>query len=1016
MAKTSKFRVRIPYREGEEVLTEAQILRRIADGSLSGDEHVAAEDATQGTWQVLSSHPRFYDAFLRKLFGSEYGIGEPGTEARSDKASRKRPTGATSARATRQGLPGEDSPAERDQKTQRLPEGQKPEGTAQQPPPGTVRESLLDELFSDVGPADAAAGQKTGSAIIPVAGATDVLEVPRDPSPPEPSPLAAPMNLEAPVDPAVERKKKRIRLALVGALVLALWFLATGGKPPPPKPTENTEVETIDRKSLNAELSDELKKLKRASLLSEGDQLYSQDTVVFLRGALLSYREADMVTEGDPKVLGRVAVASARLSQAEPTEKNIAIARDAIARGRRIDPQSSTFYRADAMVAMAEKRYTDARQAITNAIETDPLEMDNAVVLAEANVALGDRLPARTAADEGARGNPQLVRARYLAARLALEAGDNDRARAEALAAIQINPLHAPSYAIVGRVAALSGQLAEARGLLETCGRLARFAPPDVVGSSYAVLSAVQKQLGAVNEAALSARLAVHYAPDDENARKVSAGLDTDPDTLAKLAREVEYGPEYFRDQAEAFRSEGRLPEAFRFYQAAALLSENGAEDWIKLGEIAEKASTTYDDFLLATALYERALERDPRLAEAYVRLGAIETDQYNWNRAMRLLKQAVALAPNEAEPYVALAKFHYKRRDYQEALKQLLEAKKIDPREPDVYFYAGKLRLIVKKDAVKDAMVHFEDAYKLDPTNYEAMAEWLKLKAMSNEKNFALKFVNVLMETQPNNPELYWVQGEVYSAANEYRRAIASFHKSLDLDNRLSRVRMSLGAALEAVGEIEKAIPEYRLASQLDRRNADGYYKAADLLVQAREYNAGEEILKTLIARTPNYPGAHRLLSKIFRVRRDKDKAVAEMVREVANNPENMKSVVELAELYMEYEQFDDAIKQLAKVANLPSVVKAPEYYQEKVKAFLLLSRCYRAKSQAESAEGAIKLAVELDPNDPDLQKELGYVLYALQRDKEGVRAFERYLERNPAAGDAETIKGLIERMRIEE
>lgn len=1017
MAKTPKFRVRIPYKEGEETVSEAEVFRRIADGTYSGNEHVAAEDAPEGTWQVLSSHPKFYDAFLRKLFGSDYGIApeDPGSQTPAgQKTTRQKRGQGTSARPTRQGLPGEGEAGERDQKTQRLPDGQRQDRTAQSPA-GTVRESLLDDLFSDVGAAPDGQGAPTGSAIIPVA--TAVLEAPEHPSDDKlpASPLAQPMQLTPEADRVGDAKKKRLRLLVVGALVFALW-MATKGDKPVEKPTGETEVGAIDRKSLNAELSDELKKLKRTSLLSEGDQLYQQDTVVFLRGALLSYREADMVTEGDPKVLGRLAVAAARLSQADPTEKNIAVAREAIARGRRIDPQASSFYRAEAMLALAEGRYADARQAIYNAVETDPSEADNAIVLAETNVLLGERLPARTAADEAARANPSLVRGRYLAAQLALEAGDADRARAEALAAIQINPLHAASYGIVGRVAAGSGQLAEARGLLETCGRLARFAPRAVVGSAYAVLAAVQKQLGAKNEASLSGRLAVYYAPEDESAQKAAAGLDTDETSLTKLAREVEYGPDYFRDQGETFRGEGRLPEAFRFFQAAALLSENGAEDWIRLGEIAEKASGTYDDFLLATALYERALERDPRLARAYVRLGSIETDQYNWNRAIRLLKQAVALAPSEAEPYVALAKFHYKRRDYQEALKQLLEAKKIDPREPAVYFYAGKLRLVVKKDAVKDAMVHFEDAYKLEPTNYEAMAEWLKLKAMSNEKNFALKFVNVLMEQQPNNPELHWVQGEVYGAANEYRRAIASFHKALDLDNRLSRVRMSLGAALEAVGEIEKAIPEYRLASQLDRRNAEGYYKAADLLVQAREYNAGEEILKTLVARTPNFPGAHRLISKIYRVRREKDKAIAGMVREVDNNPENMKSVVELAELYMEYEQFDDAIKQLAKVANLPSVVKAPEYYQEKVRAFLLLSRSFRAKNMAESAEGAIKLAVELDPNDPELQRELGYVYYALQRDKEGVRAFERYLERNPAAADAETIKGLIDRMRIEE
>ncbi len=96
------------------------------------------------------------------------------------------------------------------------------------------------------------------------------------------------------------------------------------------------------------------------------------------------------------------------------------------------------------------------------------------------------------------------------------------------------------------------------------------------------------------------------------------------------------------------------------------------------------------------------------------------------------------------------------------------------------------------------------------------------------------------------------------------------------------------------------------------------------------------------------------------------------------------------------------------------PPVSKAPEFYHDKIRSFLLLSRCFRAQNKADSAESAIRLAMDLDPNDPELHRELGYVYYALQRDKEGVKAFEFYLSRNPAARDADVIKGLIQKIMI--
>jgi hypothetical protein len=42
--------------------------------------------------------------------------------------------------------------------------------------------------------------------------------------------------------------------------------------------------------------------------------------------------------------------------------------------------------------------------------------------------------------------------------------------------------------------------------------------------------------------------------------------------------------------------------------------------------------------------------------------------------------------------------------------------------------------------------------------------------------------------------------------------------------------------------------------------------------------------------------------------------------------------------------------------------------------------------------------------------------VYYAQQRDKEGAEVFEKYLKQNPNARDTATIKGMLQKMRIEQ
>ncbi len=364
----------------------------------------------------------------------------------------------------------------------------------------------------------------------------------------------------------------------------------------------------------------------------------------------------------------------------------------------------------------------------------------------------------------------------------------------------------------------------------------------------------------------------------------------------------------------------------------------------------------------------------------------------------------------------MALGKHYYARKDYGEALDYFQKAYAINKSSSEISYYAGLLRLQYKKESADPALKLFYQAYVLDSQNYDALSEWLKMKVVLYEKNFAIKFARGLVDREPANPKLYWVLGEIYGASKEYRRAVQYYEKALELDRRSGKIRMSLAKAYEAIGELGKAIGEYRTAANVDPRSSEGLFHAAEILVQFQKYDEAETFLNSLITITPNYPGARRVLARIYVAKQKKDKAIESMVAEVKANPRNAKYRLDLAEIYMGYEKYDAAVQELKMITNLPSVTKAPEYVYDKIRAYLLLSRCFRAQNKADSAEGAIRLAIEIDPNDPQLHREFGYVLYALQRDKEGVREFQIYLQREPAAKDADTIRGLIEKMRIEE
>ncbi len=995
----TRYKIRNRLLEPVGEYSAKEILARIVKGRFTGEEEVSAPPYER--WQKLAAHPAFYDAFIKRIYSEGYQSpdGEPDIDDSSLVDKKKAKAGKT-----KHGV-AEDSSS---------PEPADSGKTHQVVNPGTIHQSEIDELFS--APSEMPAGTQMN-----VIGKTSVLALDKPPEQPiELQPIEAPLAGATPASPSVPEeaalllkraRKKKVIYGAVAALVLLYLFSSD---------TPRSDITSgVDPKAAVGLLGSSASPEERALTLSdEAAALMIQDTLLFYQGAYDVLREALDLDQNNTSALSRIAIASARMAVTpEEAKTRKAEIGQVLRRARSTDPHSSELYRAEAILAQAEQKTEEAKTFALKAAESDPVSAENLLLIGELHLANGNVAEARSALQEAVAADPKRVRARYFLARAHWEAGDITAAHQEAIESLKLNPLHPPTYLILAEVAARQNQFKEARGLFETCGRLARFTTPDVSGQAFYRLAELHELAGNTAEANNSYQLAYYYLKGGDAALAAKVGkLDVSKDNLKKMAAQAEYQSAYFREQGTGLLTQGKTEEAVRFFQAAHLLSPKDGLALIQLGEVMEKTASSYEDFRRVMSYYQRAIDRDPTEAMGYIKLGLLESEQYNFDRGYKLLMQAVALAPESEKPYVALGKHFYKRQDYNEALNQFLKAAKINYGDSEILYYAGKLRLVYKKDGARDAVKFFSQAYTVDPRNYDALVEWLKLKVVNYEKNFAVKMVNNLIAAEPNNPMLYWVLGEVYAENKEYQRAITHYHKSLDLDNRQSKVRMSLAKSLESVGELDKAVAEFRLSSLLDRRNSEGFYRAADLLFQMKSYQQAEEVLKFLVSVTPNYPGTHRYLSKIYALRDQKDAAVEAMQKEVANNPQNYKFVLELAELLLDYERFDAAIAELKKVTNLPSAEQAPEFKAEKIRAYLLLSRCYRAKSQFENAEAAVRLAITQDANDPELHRELGYVYYSMQRDVEGVKAFEFYLERNPAARDAPAIRNLIKKMVIEQ
>ena len=1003
---TKPYKIRIRPGLAESSASEKDILKRIEKGKLTGDEQISLPPHDK--WEKLSSHPTFYDAFLKRLYQDNYQA--PAEEDKKVKKKTFKERGSIMDRATRQGELRKEEDEVRpeppdDGKTSQLA------GGAHSASGGTIHQSAIDELFSNVeGPKESSQiGTGTGLIKIDVPAASENL-------PPIDAPLMPHADESFP--DSAPPKSNRFRLYLIGGLALVLMLLFEMGK----SDTTSSKSGESSQKELSADLRELIdgssnKMVKLRTLLQEGDHLYENDTPLFYQGARDLYAEATQLDGSNTYVRGRFAEASARLlSLGLAKSGTLDEIKNAIVEGRKNDPQFSQFYRVEALLSLNNKQYDEAKHTLSYAAESDPANSDNQLIKGEILFAAGDLKGAQSSFGSVLQTESRSIRALYFAQLIALGRGDYATAEKAAFRTLTLNPIHALSFFTLGQVAADQNRLKEAKQLYQTCVALAPFAPAVDVGRAYYRLGLLQELSGDKDASIRSFRLAVFYDPQEK--ALTDEKLKNAPEiagSIADLATANEYSPAYYTEQAESLIAQKKYAEALTFLRAATVLQPTSGMAQVRMGEVTEKLVASYEDFQTAIGFYQRAIEKEPTLSKAYIKLGLLETEQYNFERAYKLLKQAQALGPEDPDSYVAMGKFFFKEKDYTAAIDQLSKAFKLNPYDSEILYYAGLLALLGRKDGQRDAINFFYRSYLLNPNNYDALVEWAKLKVLRFEKNFALKFVRNLIEQDANNPNWYWVMGEIYAANKEFRRAVTFYHQALDRDNHLSKVRMSLARSLEAVGEFDGAISEYTVASQLDRRNSEGAYRAAELLLAMKNYKEAEKGFRDLIEITPNYPSAHRSLAQIYAARDIKDKAMEEMHKEVTINPFNVNFRLEYAQLLMSYGKQELAVAELTDVTNLPSMAK-PDAANEKIRAFLLLSRCYRDLNRFDSAEGTIQLALEIDPDDPELHRELGYVYHGEQRDKEAAKAFEFYLSRTPAASDSGTIKAILQNSIIDE
>jgi len=275
--------------------------------------------------------------------------------------------------------------------------------------------------------------------------------------------------------------------------------------------------------------------------------------------------------------------------------------------------------------------------------------------------------------------------------------------------AIQINPNLPKIQALLGLCEYQLGQLDAARADMSAAvGNLPDPKFRKQVGLTLIEVETAQHDLAA---AAVTIAKLRDQAPTDPEILYASYRIHTDLAGEALLSLSLAAPQSGQMQQAIAHELERirDLPGAIAAFRKAIAADPNLPGIHFELAE-ALHGSDSQADRAEAEHEYAIALEKNPREAQAAVRLGDLQADRGDLNSAANLYQRVLTQQPNNAEAALGLARVYSERNDNEKALPLLQQVLTEDPTNMLAHFRLSALyRKMHKPDDAKQELAEYQ-------------------------------------------------------------------------------------------------------------------------------------------------------------------------------------------------------------------------------------------------------------------------------------------------------------------
>jgi Tfp pilus assembly protein PilF len=285
-----------------------------------------------------------------------------------------------------------------------------------------------------------------------------------------------------------------------------------------------------------------------------------------------------------------------------------------------------------------------------------------------------------------------------------LEAGLLDEAETELKASLVSDSSNADTKVLLGRIYLARNDIKSAGRLLETA-----VAQNRATAAIYSLLATVYEKSGHYENAIPAMRLAINLKPDSENYRFQYGLLLTNADApaaavirLDEALKTFPNSPRLWLARGIAYLKDNKNVEAAQSIAKAIELDPKFAQAYAYLG-IVRAQSGNYAE---AVRQYEKALSNDSKLIILHQLIAdaMLQKSDGDNTRIEAELKKSIALDSTFLPAYLTLGKLYVRMGRWTEAAAALNEVVRLDPESAEAYYQLGRAYVRLKRKADADA------------------------------------------------------------------------------------------------------------------------------------------------------------------------------------------------------------------------------------------------------------------------------------------------------------------------